>query len=312
VFYTTPRRAGPRGPDGGRIDDGDGSRSIEGLYPLAPSLDPTLVAAGDIAHCRHRGAWRTAPLLDLFPYATVAALGDTAYPDGAPARYADCYEPTWGRAKERTRPAVGNHEYGTPGAAGYFAYFGALAGDPAKGYYSYELGAWHVVVLNSNRIADESAGDCIDVSCSAGSAQEQWLGDDLAASSATCTVAYWHHPRFISAEGSGYTAVQTIWDDLYAAGVDLVLNGHVHAYERFAPQAPDGNADANGITQFTVGTGGAELRGDSPPAPLPTSQVEQGRVFGVLRLTLHAASYDWEFVPEAGGHFADAGTAACH
>jgi acid phosphatase type 7 len=306
------RVAGGAGRDRGRLDDTDLRVSVERRYRIAPLADPTLLAAGDIADCDRRGAWRTGPLLDLFPYATVAAVGDTAYPDGAPRIYARCYDPTWGRARKRTRPAVGNHEYRTAGAAGYFGYFGLRAGDSATGYYSYDLGAWHIVVLNSNQLHPAEAPDCLIVSCAAGSAQEQWLESDLAASTATCTLAYWHHPRFSSAPGLSYTALQAIWDDLYAHGVEVVLNGHVHHYERFEPQAPDGSADPNGVTEFVVGTGGAGLEHDPLGARLPTSEVEQRSAFGVLRLTLHAAGYEWEFVPEAGKRFTDAGSAACH
>jgi hypothetical protein len=298
--------------DRARVDSSDRWASVERRYPARPSA-PTLLAAGDIGDCRNRrrGAWRTAALLDLFPYATVAALGDTVYPEWPSSQFSNCYEPTWGRAKARTWPAVGNHEYVTPEAAGYFDYFGARAGARDKGYYSYDLGSWHVVVLNTNRMAPDDP-DCLIVSCAAGSVQERWLRNDLAASAATCTLAYWHHPRF-SSISRNYPALDAIWNDLQAHGVDLVLNGHGHHYERFAPQRPDGTADANGITEFIVGTGGAKLD-ESPPnaIPNPHTVVARQEVLGVLRVTLRATGYEWEFVPVAGESFSDSGSASCH
>jgi 3',5'-cyclic AMP phosphodiesterase CpdA len=189
-------------------------------------------------------------------------------------------------------------------AAGYFGYFGAVAGDPAQGWYSYDIGSWHVVVLNSNCAR---VGGCI-----AGSPQEQWLQADLAAHPAACTLAYWHHPRWSSGTNHGSNAsVDAFWRDLYAAGVEVVLNGHEHNYERFAPQTPDGAADPeSGIREFVVGTGG---RSHYPmAAALPNSDVRNTDTFGVLALTLHADGYDWEFVPEAGQSFTDSGSGTCH
>lgn len=290
----------------------DDTVSIEERFPSEPTGDPTLLAAGDIANCRdgRRGPWLTAPLLDLIPAATVAAVGDTAYPNGSLAVYGSCYEPTWGRAKERTRPAVGNHEYRSD-AVGYFSYFGATAGDPSRGYYSYDLGSWHIIVLNTNSILGADALDCARVSCAAGSAQELWLQQDLAASRATCTLAYWHHPRFDSG-GDNYTVLDAFWRDLDAAAVDVVINGHEHRYERFAPQVPDGSADAHGIAEFIVGTGGAPLESAPPGALLANSLAEQSFALGVLRLSLHATSYDWQFLPADAEAFSDSGTASCH
>ena len=230
-------------------------------------------------------------------------LGDTVYEDGTPAEYANCYSPSWGRHKGRTRPAVGDHEYRTPGAAGYFGYFGAAAGEPGKGYYSYDLGSWHVVVLNSG---------CSQVSCSAGSAQEQWLRADLAARNQACTVAYWHNPLFTSGSVHRPTvAVRPLFQALYEAGAEIVLGGDNHNYERFAPQDPNGNADpTRGIRHFVVGTGGV---GHYTFGPIqPNSEVRNDDTFGVLKLTLHPGSYEWEFVPEAGRTFTDSGTGTCH
>ncbi|MGH8974535.1 MAG: metallophosphoesterase family protein, partial [Acidimicrobiia bacterium] len=216
--------------------------------------------------------------------------------------YRNCYEPSWGRHKARTRPVVGNHEYGTSGAAGYFGYFGTAAGTAGEGFYSYDLGAWHVVVLNSN---------CGAVSCSVGSAQEKWLRADLAASQAACTVALWHHPRFSSGSHGNDLSVQPLWNALYEYGAELVLNGHDHTYERFAPQRPDGTLDnAHGIREFVIGTGGRPLY--SFNAIKPNSEARNNTVFGVLRLTLRSGSYDFRFVPEAGGTYTDSGSASCH
>jgi hypothetical protein len=274
---------------------------------VTPSVQPpptgsVLLAAGDIAQCGSSNDEATAALLDGLA-GTVAVLGDNVYESGSPAEYTSCYAPSWGRHKERTMPSVGNHEYRTAGAAGYYDYFGAAAGDRTKGYYSYELGDWHIVVLNSN---------CAIVSCTAGSVQEQWLRADLAAHPTACTLAYFHHPRFNSGASHGNnTAVQPLWQALYDAGAELVLNGHEHLYERFAPQTPAGAADATrGIRQFTVGTGGRGLY--SIGTVKPNSEVRNNRTFGVLKLTLGATSYAWEFVPVAGSSFTDSGTASCH
>jgi hypothetical protein len=268
--------------------------------PPPSGADPVLVGAGDIAGCATDGHVATAALLDGIP-GTVVALGDNAYPDGSAANYA-CYDQTWGRHKARTRPAVGNHEYRTAGAADYFDYFGPAAGAPGKGYYSYDLGSWHVVVLNSN---------CGVVDCGPGSAQETWLRADLAAGTAKCTLAYWHHPRFSSAKHGADARVEPLWTALYDYGADLALTGHSHGYERFAPQRADGAGDPGfGLRQFVVGTGGASHA--LYDLVMPNSEVHNGNTFGVLRLTLHPDSYDWQFVPEAGATFTDAGTSSCH
>ena len=230
------------------------------LWPAAPAAaaeDPVIVAAGDIGDCATTGDEATAVLLDGIP-GTVAALGDTAYPSGTAANFRDCYAPTWGRHRARTRPAVGNHEYKTTSAATpYFDYFGSAAGPRGKGWYSYDLGAWHVVVLNSN---------CAFVGgCGPSSAQVTWLKADLAANAGDHVLAYFHHPRYSSGEHGNEGGVQTLWEVLYAAGAELVLNGHDHSYERFAPQDPWGRADATfGIREFVVGTGGTALRPQDP------------------------------------------------
>lgn len=270
---------------------------------VADGAEAVLVGAGDIATCAGGGDEATAALLDAIA-GTVFTVGDNAYPDGSTEDFADCYDPTWGRHRARTRPVAGNHDYRTPGAEAYFAYFGPAAGDPAEGYYSYDLGSWHVVVLNSN---------CGVVACAPGSPQYEWLRADLAASPAGCTAAFWHKPRFSSGATHGqYLGVAPFWDVLHEFGAEVVVVGHEHLYERFAPQNSAGVADAlHGIRQFTVGTGG-KSHYSFTTTPVPNSEVRDRTSFGVLRLVLQAGSYDWEFVPVAGHAFTDAGTGTCH
>jgi hypothetical protein len=273
--------------------------------PATAPTDQTaiLVGAGDIADCKDlSGAEATAKLLDQIP-GTVMAVGDLAYPDGSKGNFA-CYDRTWGRAKSRTRPAPGNHEFHSAGASPYFDYFGAAAGNPKTGYYSYELGTWHIIVLNS---------ECKDAGgCEPGSPQEKWLRSDLAAHPAACTLAYWHKPLFSSGGTHGNDlTVKPLFQALYDANAEVVVAGHDHDYERFAPQAPDGTADAKrGIREFVVGTGGKNHRPFSEPKP--NSEVREATGFGVLKLTLKPGSYDWQFIPEAGKSFTDSGTGACH
>ncbi|HUC53210.1 MAG TPA: metallophosphoesterase [Candidatus Cybelea sp.] len=262
-----------------------------------------LVGAGDIADCKDlSGAEATAKLLDQLP-GTVMAVGDLAYPDGSKENFV-CYDKTWGRAKSRTRPAVGNHEFHSLGGTPYFDYFGPAAGDQKTGYYSYELGTWHIIVLNS---------ECQDVGgCQAGSPQEKWLRADLSTHPAACTLAYWHKPLFSSggAHGNDLT-VKPLFQALYDGNADVVITGHDHDYERFAPQTPDGSADAKrGIREFVVGTGGKNHRPFGEPKP--NSEVRDATAFGVLKLTLKPNSYDWQFLPEAGKTFTDSGSGVCH
>lgn len=269
----------------------------------APSPDvAVLVGAGDIADCKAiEPAEATARLLDTIP-GTVFTLGDNAYPDGTARQFADCYEPTWGRHRARTRPAVGNHDYHSPRADPYFAYFGAAAGEPGKGYYSYDVGEWHAVVLNSN---------CDEVDCRSGSPQERWLRADLAAHHTACSLAYWHHPRFSSGPHGSAAEMAPLWQALYDAGVELAVGGHDHDYERFAPQDAAGRLDrARGVRQFVVGTGGRNAYRFSGSEPY--SEVRASDIFGVLKLTLFPSRYDWEFVSVAGQTFADSGSEVCH
>jgi hypothetical protein len=261
------------------------------------------VGAGDIADCTATQDSATAAIVARTP-GTVFTLGDNSYPHGSASDFASCYGPTWGVVKDRTRPVVGNHDYDTTNAAPYYAYFGAAAGDPAKGWYSYDIGTgWHVVVLNSN---------CAFVGgCAAGSPQHQWLLADLAASTRPCTVAMWHHPRYSSGVYGPDGSTAAFWQALYEDGAELVLNGHEHDYERFAMQDPQGRLDPTyGLRQFVVGTGGSALRTFGTVAP--HSEVRSVTAHGVLRLTLQDGSYDWQFLPVPGATLDDAGTGSCH
>ncbi len=265
------------------------------------SPDPVLDAAGDVATCNSLNDSKTAALLGAGE--TVAPIGDLTYNAGSD--FANCYDPTWGVAKARTRPALGDHEYIGADAVTYFKYFGAAAGTNAGGYYSYDLGTWHIIVLNST---------CHHLfgGCAAGSPQESWLRSDLAAHPASCTLAYWHAPLFTSGQNhAGSLAVAPLYQALYDSGAEVVLNADNRQYERFAPQTPDGVADtAHGIREFVVGTGGHALNGFSNTQP--NSEVRNASTFGVLKLTLSAGSYSWRFVPVAGKTFTDAGTGVCH
>ena len=266
---------------------------------------PVVVAAGDIARCGTESDDATAELVGGIE-GTVLTLGDNTYPDGSAENYDECYQPTWGQFKKRTRPAPGNHEYETEGASAYFDYFGKAAGDPDKGYYSYDLGSWHVVALNSN--CGEGG-----LRCGPGSPQGRWLQEDLATNDEeACTLAYFHHPLFTSGSyRPGIERVERLWEVLYAAGVDVMLNGHDHNYQRFSPQDPGGRADPEGgIRQFVVGTGGRSLNEISNP--IANTEVYSDDAYGVLKLTLHPKKYEWEFVPVEGETFSDSGSAGCH
>ena len=256
----------------------------------------SLVGAGDIGFCGLIGDRATGILLDQIP-GTVFTAGDNAYPDGTLEDFQKCYEPTWGRHKSRTRPSPGNHEYHDGSATGYFTYFGAAAGDSTKGYYSYDLGAWHVVVLNSN----------IDV----GPASEQlrWLAADLAAHPTLCTVAYWHH-AFVSSSSEATPGMRFVWQVLYTAGVEVALTGHHHAYERFAPLNADAKLDrARGVREFVVGTGGSLL--DNFGRKAPFSERRYADNYGVLQLQLYPGHYAWQFI-SVNGHIRDSGRDRCH
>ena len=272
--------------------------ACRGEAPEGPPPHTSLVAAGDIAGCWWRSDEATARLLDHIG-GVVAPLGDNVYGDGTAAQYARCYGPTWGRHKARTRPAIGNHDTRTDRGGPYYDYFGAAAGPRMKGWYSYDLEGWHVVVLNT----EIELGD--------GSEQLAWLREDLRAHPARCTMVAMHRPRFSSGKHGDSERVKDAFRVMYDGGVDVLLSGHDHVYERFAPQDPDGRPDpARGVRQFVVGTGGApfyEFRRKIDA----NSQVHQNRVHGVLRLVFHPAGYDWEFVGVGAG-FSDKGSGTCH
>jgi hypothetical protein len=267
--------------------------------PPSPPVEPdaVLVGAGDIAMCGSPGVEATAALLDNIP-GTVFTAGDNAYPNGSLSDFGACYESTWGRQKHRTRPAPGNHEYYTPGATDYYQYYGSNAGPAGRGYYSYREGAWLVVSLNSN------------VASGSGSPQAEWLKATLAENATPCTLAYWHHPLFTSGPNGLNPYMRELWRILHEAGAEIVIAAHDHLYERFAPQDADGRYDASrGIRGFTVGTGGAHIY--DVRSLQPNSEVI-GREFGVMKFRLKANSYDWQFIPVAGGRFSDAGSGECH
>lgn len=255
--------------------------------------DVTLVGAGDIATCDREEDELTAQLLDAIP-GTVFTVGDNAYVDGSYSEYLNCYEPTWGRHKARTKPSPGNHEYNTSGAAGYFQYFNNVAS-----YYAYDLGSWRIYALNS------------EINVSDSSDQVKWLKEDLAANPSQCVLAYWHTPRWSSgAKNGSQPALQSIWQILYDAGAELVVNGHEHNYERFAEMNGSGLEVSQGLREIVVGTGGAGLYDFG--TPLAASEVRDNTSFGVLKLTLRTTGYEWEFVPAANSTFTDSGSGNCY
>ncbi len=277
-----------------------------------PAATPTpseieLIGAGDIVNCEGAGTKATAGLLSQFPGATIFTVGDNIDHLATPKEFKNCFGPTWGVYKDRIHPAIGDMEYNMkkPPAYAYFDYFGAAAGTPQEGWYSYDLGGWHIVVLNS---------ECGRVNgCQKGSPQEVWLKADLAAHPTRCSMAVWHMPRYYAAIAEGLPAFKDVWQDLYDAGVELVVNAHIHYYLRYAPMDPNGQLDeAKGIREFVVGTGGAIPLVKGEPTCAGNCQVLNNKTFGLLKLTLHPDSYDWAFVPEANKTFTDAGSGECH
>src|SRR5215210_6146550 len=262
----------------------------------------TLVGAGDIAGCDFKADRKTARLLGKIP-GTVFTLGDSAYPDGTRAQFRNCYDPTWGTYKKRTRPSAGNHDYHTAGAKPYFNYFRWRAGRP-RGYYSYDRGAWHIVALNSN---------CKEVGgCGRRSAQGRWLRRDLAHHRARCTLAYFHHPLYASGSNYDSPQVRPFWHILYTHHADVILSGHAHRYERFARITPSGaRSSARGLRQFVVGTGGAPGGTQHGPNE-PRVQAKKVGAPGVLKLRLGSGFYRWKFVPVVGRNYTDSGRARCH
>ena len=271
--------------------------------PTLPTGDPVLVGAGDIARCDGTDDEATAALIERTA-GYVFTLGDNAYDSGSAAELQDCYGPSWGQVLDRTRFAVvGNHDYRTDGAAPFRAYFGDAGSRDGTTWFSEDVGAWHVIVLDANC-------DVLDGGCTQGSAELEWLRADLAASTARCTLALWHQPRFSSGYHGDDTAVAPFWDVLYAAGADLILNGHEHDYERFSAQDPAGKADAaRGLTEIVVGTGGAPLREFGPT--IANDVVRSSLAHGVLVLTLQPSGWGFRFV-STDGSFSDQGTGTCH
>jgi hypothetical protein len=266
-----------------------------------------LVGAGDIASCKDpEGAQATARLLEQIP-GTIFAAGDLAYERGTAGEFLKCYGTTWGEFKARTKPTPGNHEYADPTASAYFQYWGAQAGPQGKGFYSYDLGSWHIVALNTNCNASDLGG------CGKGSPQEEWLRKDLAEHPDSCVLAYGHHALFSSGVFKSHAIhpeLKELWRDLYADHAALVLAGHEHSYERFAPQDPDGHADpVNGIREIVVGTGGRSH--DPLGFAIANSEVRNTNTYGVIKLTLTPGHYTWQFIPEAGKTFADSGAGVC-
>ena len=259
----------------------------------------TLVGAGDIANCEMLGgAQATARLLDTIE-GTIFTLGDHTYPKGTAKEFENCYAPTWGRHKMRTRPTLGNHDLITGRGQPYFDYFGENAGPKGRGYYSYDLGAWHIIALNGTAtVADTSP-------------QMLWLHQDLAAhATADCVLAYWHMPLFSSGPHGGTTEMKGVWKALYDAGADVVVSSHDHVYERFAPMDANGKVDPQrGLREFLVGTGGAGVF--KFKKILPNSEVHSNTTYGVLKFTLRKGRYAWQFIPMAGQSFTDSGEAAC-
>jgi alkaline phosphatase len=251
----------------------------------------TLVAVGDIGSCNSQADEAVAQLVDRLGGA-IASLGDTVYETGSDQEFAQCFAPAWGPMKSRIHPAVGNHEYETDGAAGYYDYFGSAAGGRGQGWYSYDLGGWHVVVLNSN---------CELVGCGAGSPQLAWLRQDLSKADASCLMAYWHHPRWSSGRHGSNAFVQPFWSQLERAGVDVILNGHDHDYERIS---------VDGVREFVVGTGGRSLYA-WPGRPLATTQTRSNQAYGALWMELQPGGYLWRYVALGGSGFTDAGSGSC-
>lgn len=262
-----------------------------------------LAGAGDIAQCDQESADKsraaqTAALLDKID-GTVLAAGDLAYSSGTASEFQNCYQPTWGRFKQRTLPVPGNHEYGSTNAQPYFDYWGRQAGEPGKGYYATQLGAWHIIALNSN------------IDAGIDSEQARWLRNELMQHKSRCTLAFWHHPIFSSGEHGNDPKMAALWNLLFDAGADLVITAHEHDYERFAPLNDRGELDnKRGIRQIVVGTGGAKLRRFQ--GIHAHSEVRDHETFGVIKLTLKPSSYEWQFVPIAGQTFTDSGAGTCH
>jgi calcineurin-like phosphoesterase family protein len=276
------------------------------LEPPPPLPAEVILLAGNIATCGTTNDEATAALIDTLP-GTVFTLGDNAFPDGSVDAYTGCYQPSWGRHKARTYATLGNHEYTSGNADASFDYFGNRAGPRDLGYYSLDLGNWHIIVLNVNDFTVNESKPF------EGSAQDEWLKADLAASSNACTLAIWHNPRFFSSNTIGWTSsalVTAVFRRLYDAGVDVAVNGQQHHYERFPTMSSTGSLDdARGIREFNVGTGGESTE---MMVAIAAHSAARSDAFGILKLTLDTGRYSWEFVPTVPGQFSDTGSGTCH
>jgi 3',5'-cyclic AMP phosphodiesterase CpdA len=300
LMAASPAAAMPLPSDGPSETASDATTGSPGSVALV-SGTATIVGAGDIASCSGAGDSKTEATINSIP-GTVFTLGDNVYPYGSLSNFRNCYAPTWGTFKSRTRPVPGNHDYYlTPGASGYFSYFGSVAGPSGLGYYAYNAGAWRIYALNS---------ECSTTStCYAN--QYSWLKSDLAANPHQCVLAMWHRPAFSTGPHGNSTRMAKFFQLLYSNGAEIVLNGHDHMYERYKPITPSGALDAtHGIREFVVGTGGESLYGYKTTSSLIA--VRNNTTFGVLRLDLSAGSYTWQFVPSGTGNFTDSGTGTCH
>ncbi len=281
-------------------------------FTPTPTVTPTpvpaiLIGAGDIAYCSDsylgddQTAQLIAELVDRYPQAQLFTAGDNVQGEGLAWEYRDCFNPTWGQFLDRIHPVPGNHDYMTDDGGPYYQYFGSAAGKPGLGYYSYDLNGWHIVALNSN---------CNQIACGEGSAQADWLTQDLTDNQQACTLVYWHDPRWSSGLAGSIPAVDTFWRIANEFGVEVIVNGHDHDYERFAPQDAAGAASPDGAREFVAGTGGAPQRAWGKI--LPNSEVRNNDTWGVLVFSLFPGRYDWQFVAVAGGDFADSGSGNCH
>ena len=275
-----------------RLEPTNPGTSLPGTLPIAAPGSEVLLAVGDIASCDFQADEVVADLASRIP-GTIALIGDIAYERGEPEEFAECFDPAWGLMRPRIRPALGNHDVLTQGAAGYFDYFGQGVGEPGRGWYSYDLGAWHAVVLNSN---------CDVVGCGPGSPQVDWLRQDLATNPSDCLLAYWHHPRWSSGRRGSSTSVDVFWNVLADAGADVILNGHDHTYERLVQ---------DGIRQFVVGTGG-NLLYPFEKQPLPQTEIRQADAYGLLWLALGPGTYEWQYLALGNSGFTDAGSGDCN
>ncbi len=272
-----------------------------------PTFTPTptpvvLIGAGDISYCgeAHIGDEMTRDLLAQFPEAVIFTAGDNVQGEGTRAEYRNCFGPSWGVFKDRIHPSPGNHDYVTENGAPYYEYFGPAAGEAGLGYYSYDVGSWHLIALNSN---------CGHVACGPDGRQYEWLRQDLEANASRCTLLYWHHPRFSSGLAGNYGSVKSFWRSAAELGGDVVVNGHDHHYERFAPMDGEGQANPDGVRLFIVGTGGTTLRDFGEIKPNSEARYNDGN--GVIKFNLYPGWYEWEFIPAIPGDFSDSGSGIC-